>query len=210
MDIKRKIWRICGYLLGFFLYLLCAFMRVKKIEHEEAEKLMKEGKTIFCFWHRYLIPLLWIYRNRKIVVITSMSRDGEIVDAILNLYRYETIRGSSSRGGINAIIKMTKVLTQKKTVAVAVDGPKGPPFVPKDGAFFSAVKTGAFIVPVFVHLKGGIKTKSWDRLLIPTPFSTAVIIFGRPQTPSDVESGKKIFMEEIKRLENDFKNLFCN
>jgi len=210
MGIKRKIWRLCGYICGIFLYLLCSFMRVKKIGFEEAEKLMKEGKAIFCFWHRFLLPLLWTYRKRKIVVITSMSRDGEIADAILNLYGYETIRGSSSRGGINAILKMTRLLMQKRTVAIAIDGPRGPAYIPKDGAFFSASRSEAFIVPVFVHFKGGVEVGSWDRLILPLPFSRATVIFGKPFVPSDVESGKKTFMEEMKKLEDDFKNLFYN
>jgi lysophospholipid acyltransferase (LPLAT)-like uncharacterized protein len=210
MEIKRKVWRIVGYVLGIFLYLLCLFMRVKKINHEEPEKLMKGGKVIFCFWHRYLLPLLWAYRKRRIVVITSMSRDGEIADAILHFYGYETIRGSSSRGGINAIIKTMKVLKQNRPVAIAVDGPRGPAFIPKDGAFFSASRSEAVIIPVFVHFRGGLEIGSWDRLILPLPFSKATVIFGKQFIPSDVESGKKFFMEEMKRLEDDFKNLFHN
>lgn len=210
MGVKRKIWRLCGYILGIFLYFLCIFMKVKKVGNEESERLMEEGRVVFCFWHRYMLPLLWAYKNRKIVVITSMSRDGEIADALLNLYRYETIRGSSSRGRLRAVIKMTDLLTKNRAVAVAVDGPKGPIYIPKDGAFFSATRAKAFVVPVFVNLKGGIETRSWDRLLIPLPFSKAVIIFGKPQIPSDVESGKKKFIQEMKEMEDGFKSLFPN
>jgi len=210
MEIKRKIWRLCGYILGLLLYPISIFMKVKKINHEEPEKLMKGGRAVFCFWHRYLLPLLWTYRKRGIAVITSMSRDGEIADAILRFYGYRTIRGSSSRGGITAIIKTIKVLKENRAVAIAVDGPKGPPFIPKNGAFFSASRSEAFIVPVFVHLKGGFEIGSWDRLILPLPFSKATVIFGKPFIPSDVESGKKIFLEEMKRLESDFKNLFHN
>lgn len=195
------IWRLAGYLLGVIFFFFYIFIRVKKENHREAEIMMEEGRAVFCFWHRFLLPLLWLYRGRGIWVITSMSRDGEIADALLRLYGYRTIRGSSTRGGLSAILKMTRLLKEGKTFGIAVDGPRGPAFVPKEGAFFSASKAGAFIIPVWVRVERGIELGSWDRLVVPIPFSRVVVRFGRAFVPRDVEEGKSLFIKEMKALE---------
>ncbi len=156
----------------------------------EAEELVKrEGKgIIYTFWHNRLLPLV-IYYNRfylsrfpggQVDVLVSKSRDGDLAALLLHHFRFGTIRGSSSRGGREALLEMVEKVKGGGDVAIIPDGPRGPRYVAKGGAVALAKATGAPILPVGVSARPAMTFKSWDGFILPLPFAKVGILFGVP------------------------------
>jgi lysophospholipid acyltransferase (LPLAT)-like uncharacterized protein len=102
--------------------------------------------SIKVFWHRCVFPATYFYRNRGIAVMTSQSFDGEYIARIIERFGFPAVRGSSSRGGVRALLGMHKVLDQGSSVAFTIDGPRGPLYVAKPGPVLLARNTG---VPIY-------------------------------------------------------------
>lgn len=200
---RRMFWRLLGTLLGIFMRLWFFTVRIKKINEKYAEMRIDGGlKTIFALWHSDLLPLMWIYRNRGIYIPVSLSRDGEIASGLLRSCGYKLIRGSSTRGGFKVLREMEEVLERGGVVAVAVDGPQGPPHQPKRGVIWLSKRCGVEIIPVIAEVKGGIRINSWDRMKVPFPFSIVKVRFGTPlNSPSDVEDGVRLLKKKLEGIE---------
>jgi len=126
---------------------------------------------IFAFWHRCVIPATYQWRNRGLAVLTSRSFDGEYIARIIRRLGYEPIRGSSSRGGAQGLLELQRVLEQGRSAVFTIDGPRGPAFVAKRGATALARITGVRIVPFYIAVERAWALRSWDRMIIPKPFS---------------------------------------
>lgn len=133
------------------------------------------GKAIWCFWHRCVIPATWRFRNNGIAVMTSRSFDGEYIARIISKFGYGSVRGSSSRGAVGALIGMRRQLEEGNPVAFTIDGPRGPRYVAKPGPVLLAKKSGCAIGCFYVALQKAWVLNSWDAMLIPKPFSRAVL-----------------------------------
>lgn len=146
---------------------------------EAAERMGK--RTIFACWHRVIFSGVWFWRKRGMVVMTSQNFDGECIARILRKHGYGAARGSSSRGAIQALKDMIRVMRSGLDTAFTVDGPRGPRFVAKPGAIQLAKATGAPIFCFHVALKYAfVLRKSWDLFQIPFPFSRAALLCGAP------------------------------
>ena len=135
---------------------------------------------IFCLWHDRLFAGTYFLRNRGIVVITSQSRDGEYIARFLKRFGFGTVRGSSTRGGVRALVEMIRLMRSGLPMAFTVDGPRGPRYEAKTGAVLLAKKTGNPMVPFSVECDRFWTIKSWDRLQIPKPFTRALFIVSQP------------------------------
>ncbi len=117
----------------------------------------EKGRVVlFTLWHDELFAPIYVHRHEDVVILVSESRDGEFVSRILNRFGYATIRGSSTRGGVKALKKLTKMVNNHpKDIAVTIDGPTGPRHIPKQGVIYLAWKLNIPIVPVrsFVNFK---------------------------------------------------------
>jgi lysophospholipid acyltransferase (LPLAT)-like uncharacterized protein len=141
---------------------------------------------IYCLWHDRIFAGTYYLRDRGIVVITSQSKDGEYIARFLKRLGYGTVRGSSSRGGVKALVEMIRGMRLGMAMAFTVDGPRGPRYVAKSGAVLLAKKTGNPMLPFSVALSSFWTVKSWDRMQIPKPFARARFILGPPiYVPSD-------------------------
>ena len=145
--------------------------------------------VIYPFWHRCLIPACFLWRHKKIAVLTSKSFDGEYIARILDKFGYTPVRGSSTRGGASGLLGMQKELESGQAVAFTIDGPKGPMYVAKPGPVLLARITGLPIVCFHVALENPwVLTKSWDRFMIPKPFSRALLRISKLiQVPPDAD-----------------------
>ena len=135
---------------------------------------------IYAFWHRYQMLMLYEKRNSGAFVLVSQSKDGEFVAQALHRLGFNTARGSSSRGGGSAFIKLMDVVRSGQCVAFTPDGPRGPLRSIQPGVLALAVKMGIPVVPL---AWAGTKTKelnSWDRFLVPLPFGRYQVVFGDP------------------------------
>ena len=146
---------------------------------------------IWCFWHRCVIPASYHFRNNRIAVMTSRSFDGEYIARIIGKFGYSAVRGSSSRGAVGALIGMRRELEAGHPVAFTIDGPRGPRFVAKPGPVLLAKKTGRPIGCFYVAVKKAWVLNSWDRMVIPKPFSNAVMYGASPiHVPSDADEAQ--------------------
>lgn len=135
---------------------------------------------IWCFWHRCVIPASYHFRDNQIAVMTSRSFDGEYIARIIGKFGYSSVRGSSSRGAVGALIGMRRELELNHPVAFTIDGPRGPRYVAKPGPVLLAKKTGRPIGCFYVAVQKAWVLNSWDRMVIPKPFSPAFLYGAAP------------------------------
>lgn len=134
---------------------------------------------IFPFWHRCVLPATWLYRNQHPAVMTSQSRDGEFIARVIRRFGFVPVRGSSSRGGQRALLEMNQLLKEGHAVAFTIDGPRGPRYVAKKGPVLLARMSGAAITAFYVAVEHAWVLNTWDRLVIPKPFSRIYVRFAR-------------------------------
>lgn len=135
---------------------------------------------IYCFWHRAMIPSAYHFRNMQIGIMISRSFDGEIIARIVEKLGFRPVRGSSSRGGAGALIGMRQELDLGHPAVFTADGPRGPLYVAKPGAVVLARKTGYKICCFHVAAERAWILKSWDRMMVPKPFSRASFYITSP------------------------------
>ncbi len=166
---------------------------------EKFEQIEKDGKIpIYVFWHNRIFAGTYFFRNRGIVVITSQSFDGEYIARFIRRFGYGAVRGSSTRGGVSALIELIRVMRTGCPAAFSIDGPKGPKYVAKSGACLLAKKTQNPMMPFVVETEKFWEIKSWDQMQIPKPFSRARVFIGAPVY---VAGGANETEVENKRLE---------
>ena len=155
--------------------------------------------AIYAFWHRCLVPACFLWRNKQIAVLTSMSFDGEYIARILQRFRYTPVRGSSTRGGARGLLGMQTQLGSGHAVAFTIDGPTGPMYVAKPGPVLLARTTGLPITCFYVALKDSwVLAKSWDQFMVPKPFSRALVRIGKPIYVPPVVSDLERYREEMQ------------
>jgi lysophospholipid acyltransferase (LPLAT)-like uncharacterized protein len=156
-------------------------LRYETVGMEKFDEIAAEGKTpIYAFWHNRIFSATHFFRDRGIVVITSQSFDGEYIARFIQRFGYGAVRGSSTRGGVGALVEMIRLMKQGLPTGFTIDGPKGPRYVAKSGACLLAKKTGNPIVPFVIETEKYWTVKSWDRLQIPKPFSRARVFIADP------------------------------
>jgi hypothetical protein len=143
------------------------------------------GACVYAFWHRSLLACAWRFRNMNIAILISSSFDGELIARTVELLGFKAIRGSSSRGGAAGLRKMERAFHEGRYCAITADGPRGPAMVAKPGVTQLAQLVGEQVVGVFYVLpQRAWELRSWDRFLIPKPFSRVVVSWP-PLAPAD-------------------------
>jgi lysophospholipid acyltransferase (LPLAT)-like uncharacterized protein len=137
-------------------------------------------QPLMAFWHGRILPSLYYFRNRGIVVITSDNFDGEWIAKIIHRFGYTTVRGSTSRNAARAALRAKRRLEQGSALGVTVDGPRGPALVAQPGAVWLAGATGSPILPFHIEAYPHWVAPSWDLAQIPLPFSRVVLVLGEP------------------------------
>jgi len=131
--------------------------------------------AIYSFWHRCVFPCAWLFRGWGFRVMTSQSFDGEYIARIIGKFGFGAVRGSSSRGGVRALLEMRRELEDHHSVAFTIDGPRGPKYVAKPGPVLLAKATGAPMGAFHIALASAWVLNSWDAMMIPKPFTTALV-----------------------------------
>ena len=168
--------------LGYVLVKIFSFTHRLRFENSEIFSDIKSKKqnVIFAFWHGRNFVLLNTHRNRGIVIMASLSKDGDLQSRLLHWFGFKTVRGSSSRRGDRALLELIKIMQKGNDVALAIDGPRGPRGHAKPGVLYLAQKTGNPIIPVAASAKSFWKLDTWDQFLIPKPFTKTVIRYCPP------------------------------
>jgi len=167
-----------------------------------------DSKMIFCGWHGRSFVFGGYCRDRSYTVLISQSRDGDIQNTMFTRLGYKTIRGSTSRGGVRALIEAIRELKRGGTMAMTPDGPRGPSGIVQGGVMMMAQRSGAGLVPVGITAKPRRIVNSWDRYVIPYPFAKCLIICGEPiyvaedASDDEVERCRLLLESECHRLQD--------
>ena len=146
--------------------------------------------VIYVFWHRCVFVATHFFRNRNIQVMTSSSFDGEYIARIIEKFGYGAVRGSSSRGAVRALLAMHAEIERGQSVALTIDGPRGPRYQAKPGPVLLARNTQVPILPFHIAVEKAWLLHSWDRFIIPKPFSRVLVRLGRLlRVPQETDSG---------------------
>lgn len=188
--------------------------RVEKIIGDEhAQKLIEKGEPIIpCYWHQMHIFGSWYMRKLqkrglKIGFLISPSVDGEVPAKIVESWGAVAIRGSSNRTGARALKDMYNTIVKDKVSPVTTsDGPTGPVHEFKQGAIMLAQLTQTPMLPIAYSASRYWELKTWDKFIIPKPFSRIVITVGEPHYIDKKSSAEKLEEERI-RMETDMNNL---
>ena len=195
------------YLVLFFYILLSSTWRKKLIISDETQRAIKDGRRILlAHWHGDELAVLHLVNRFKLATMTSTSKDGELIDFIIRKLGGKTSRGSSTRGGVGALLGLVRLVTRGGHMAsIAVDGPRGPIHFVKPGIFELSRLTEGLIVPVGVYVKEPfIFQKSWNKAILPLPFQNVIMTFGQPIPPINRNDSTK----DIALAENLKNQLF--
>ena len=169
---------------------------------ENFQQFHRQGKpVVFTLWHGRLLPCTYHHRGEGVVTLVSLHRDGEYITRAVRRWGYIAVRGSTSRGGLEALRELIRHVKQGRSLAITPDGPRGPFQKMKPGPAIIAQRTGAPIIPVASAASRGWFFGSWDRFLIPQPFARCQIAYGEPLfVPRDAdEAGIEAAMNEVER-----------
>ncbi|MFM1873136.1 MAG: hypothetical protein RL398_2558 [Planctomycetota bacterium] len=189
----RKRWRKCRRAVGKCLLdalaapLVGLLARTWKVEFRGeagAAAMAAEGPKVIMAWHGRLLMAMPLrgHRDRKFVVLVSPSADGSLVVTSLLRFGYQVIRGSSSRGGAQALRALGQALRGGEAIVLTPDGPRGPRHTVNSGVGWLARASGAPIVPVAFAVDRAWRLRSWDRFTIPKPFARIVVTYLDPTT----------------------------
>ena len=142
---------------------------------------VRSGRApILALWHGRILPATLFWRDRGIVALTSANFDGEWTARLMSRFGYRAARGSTSRGGARALVRLRRELAAGHTVAFTVDGPRGPARAVQPGAVWLAGATGHPIVPFHIECERYWTMRSWDAAQVPRPFTRAAVVVGAP------------------------------
>lgn len=144
-----------------------------------------DGAVILSLWHGQMLPILVAHRGQPCRVLVSEHRDGEIITRILGWFGFAAERGSTTRGGLRALIGLVQRVRAGDDIAVTPDGPRGPRHHIAPGVAVIAQKTGAPIVPLVAYCRQRWQLKSWDAFEIPKPFARVTVLYGTPLRATD-------------------------
>ena len=155
---------------------------------------------IFCFWHQCTFAAAWRFRHFHPHILISRSFDGELVARTLALLGYSTVRGSSSRGAVAGLLGLRKVVDGGTAVIFTADGPRGPLYQAKPGPIKLAQMTGCAIGTFHLQPERAWMLSSWDRFMIPKPFTRVVVAWSRPVPAPQPGAGEEELEQARKQL----------
>lgn len=200
---------------GKIIKLLKYTVKFEIVGQEHFDGLMNNGgKAIFAVWHGNMVIPMMEHIGRGVNVLVSQHGDGEIIARILTSLGYGLVRGSSTRGGSEALKTMIRLFRKPAIIAITPDGPKGPYRELKIGAVILAQSTGVSVLPMSAYTSSPKFLKSWDRFLFVKPFTRCLLIYGKPikidrdETTEGLEEKRKLVEQSIWNLDQMAENYF--
>jgi lysophospholipid acyltransferase (LPLAT)-like uncharacterized protein len=189
--------------------LLQIYSRTLRLSVENEKKWLdymdSGGRVLLCTWHQQFFVMIRHfprYRPYQPVLMTSQSRDGDMIAALAKSGGWHAIRGSSSKGGRQALSAVIRALRQSRPAVVIVDGPRGPAGRVKPGVIQMASASRAAILPFYTSAESAWYLNSWDRFMIPKPFTHVRIRFGDLLFPEGARNRKEIdrYCEKLQQI----------
>jgi lysophospholipid acyltransferase (LPLAT)-like uncharacterized protein len=205
--------RKARWLIAFGVFLLRILARTLRYQIDDRAGIVgKPARENFigALWHNRLLifPLVLrrFFPDRHGAALISASRDGDLLSDAIHRFNYDVVRGSSSKLGASALLQLGEELTAGRDIVITPDGPRGPAYELGPGIVFLAQKTGARVLPMNMEYSSCWRVKSWDRFIIPKPFSKVRVIVGQPLEIRST-SADEDFESERLRLQNVMMSL---
>ncbi len=208
LDVLK--WRCIGILGKYLIDLVCFTIRVEIKGFENVRPLISSRKFIFAVWHSRLILISYLCKGQDGTALVSRSKDGEFAARILHSQGHETVRGSTNKRGLRALLKLIRSLKENKKPGLIVpDGPTGPRFKVKQGIILLAKGTGFPVIPITYSGKRIKIFSSWDRFILPFPFTKCRVVYGEPVYVSR-DANKEEEARCTVRLEEELCRITCD
>ena len=174
-------------------------LRKEYRKEEFPQEFWNQGRQIIvAFWHQRLLMMPFLRVRGKFGMMISQHRDGEFIARTIKRFGIESVRGSTTRGGLSALRGMIRFFHGGASLAITPDGPQGPKHIVQTGVVELARQTGAPILPVTYSASRKKIFNSWDNFIFPFPFGTVVYIWGAPlRVPPDLNKDQ---MEQFRLL----------
>ncbi len=160
---------------------------VRGQEHLQARQ--ASGKApVISFWHEEIVTMAWFVRHcllpagHRVTVFASFSKDGELGAILARSWKADIVRGSASRGGVQGLRNLYRMIRQGSSPIVIPDGPRGPVHRAKAGSIVLAQTAQVPILPMGIKVERAWRLRTWDRVLVPKPFSRVEFRIGQPIT----------------------------
>ena len=188
--IQRIVLAIVPRMVWALLWIFGLTWRFEVIAEEGVTPVLfgqKAGPEVYCFWHQCVLPCTVYFRKSNAVILISQSFDGELITRILKMFGFDAVRGSSSRSAREGLLGLKHVVETGRTAIFTADGPRGPIFQTKMGPIKLAQTTGAPIGAFHLQPEKAWVMNSWDRFLIPKPFTRIVVSWAQwTRVPTDL------------------------
>jgi lysophospholipid acyltransferase (LPLAT)-like uncharacterized protein len=188
---------------------LAVTYRIKLYDPENEEKVLDEHQSlIYASWHQRFFPGITFFSSRKpIAIMISQSRDGEMVARVVDILGWRSVRGSTTRGGAAALNKLKDLARAGYKIGHIVDGPTGPFGCVKPGLLRIAQVADKPVVPTITSAQKKWIFNSWDRFMVPKPFSRVLIRFGEAiDVPAGLEG--EAFEQKRQFIEQRMRDLY--
>jgi lysophospholipid acyltransferase (LPLAT)-like uncharacterized protein len=208
-DTVNLKWKVIGLACKLLIDFWFLFSRVETRGFGAVADIVASRRYIYAIWHsRILLPAFW-HRDVNASIMVSNSADGEIVAQMLHRYGHQTIRGSTGKQGMRAF--MHQVIDMRKhgrPGVVTPDGPQGPRHRVHPGVVLLSQKTGFPIIPLAYSARKRKVLNSWDRFVLPLPWSKCAMVYGNPISfPQVIGSNDKSLAINIKKVENELNRV---
>lgn len=209
---------VLPYVGLFLVRLLSSTYRLRLVDlQNEGSCIERDGSIIYASWHQRFFPGVTFFATRKpIAILISRSRDGEFASRIVDILGWRAVRGSSSKGGSEGLQQLKELSRKGYKIGHIVDGPKGPFGEIKPGLLRIAQVSGMAIVPTITSSEKRWSFRSWDRFMVPKPFSRVLIRFGEPiYVPSDLnedtfEEKRLLIGQRMRELYEDTDRIWAD
>jgi hypothetical protein len=180
-KLNNVLLRIVPWTVAWLMRVWFRSCRVTIHNEENCFKAEEEDKKgIASFWHYSIIYILYHMRKYSATAMVSASKDGEYLARLAEKFGFETVRGSKNTKGVEGLKAMLRAMLNGSSAAIVADGSQGPPRVVQAGALLLASRTGAPIIPMVFSASNYFTINSWDRTIIPKPFSRIDFFYGEP------------------------------
>jgi lysophospholipid acyltransferase (LPLAT)-like uncharacterized protein len=176
---QRIVLRIVIAVGYWFIRLIGPTLRVCVSREEGAQESVGQRPLVISFWHACIIPATYLFRDVGIRVMSSNSYDGEYMGRIIRKFGFVAVKGSSSRNAVRALLGLRRALKEGWSVAFSIDGPRGPRYKVKPGPVALARSSGVPLTMFHIAVERAWVLNTWDRLIIPKPFSRVLMRFGK-------------------------------
>jgi lysophospholipid acyltransferase (LPLAT)-like uncharacterized protein len=206
--VEKAMLRTIPPLATFLISSWCRTCRVAARINEEGERsaVMEAGGAVYVTWHQRMFYFFHDFSSRGIIMMISRSKDGDYANAVALRKGFQSVRGSRIRDGHKAMYELIRRLSQGgHTAGMMGDGPIGPARILKGGAVMLAEKTGKPVIPMMYGARRAIVLKSWDRYILPAPFTDIVVMHGNPvYVPANARKAEfELIRDQLERTLNE-------